>query len=101
MATYSEEDVELIAAAIGQDPADVAARAKLIEAAAHWFRLSRGLPQAGSRSPGRTPSQLKAKLRQISQSARRLLKHLGVRTAELGRVRIEHAYNGPGDFEIL
>ena len=95
------EDIVLIAAAIGQDAADVAAREKLFEAAAHWFRLSRGLPQARSRSPRKTLSQLKAKLRQISQSARRLLKHLGVPTAELGRVRIEDAYNGPGNFEIL
>jgi hypothetical protein len=101
MTTYSEEDIELIAAAIGQDSADVAAHAKRFEAAAQWFRLSRGVPQAKSRSPGRTPSQLKAKLHQISQSAHRLLKHLGVPTAELARVRIEDAYNGPGDFEIL
>jgi hypothetical protein len=99
--TYSEEDIELIAAAIDQDSADVAAHAKLFETAARWFRLGRGLPQAGSRSPRRTPSQLKDKLRQISQSARRLLKHLGVPNDELGRVRIEDAYNGPGDFEIL
>ncbi len=102
MATYSEEDIELIAAAVGQDLANVAAHRKLLEAAAHLFRLSRGLPQARSRSSRRrTPSQSKAKLRQISQSARRLLKHLGVPTDELGRVRIEDAYDGPGDFEIL
>jgi hypothetical protein len=101
MATYSEEDIELIAAAIGQEVANVAAHRKLFEAAAHGFRLSRGLPQARSRSPRRTPSQSKAKLLQISQSSRRLLKHLGVPRDGLGRVRIEDAYDGPGDFEIL
>jgi hypothetical protein len=100
MATYSGEDIEQIAAAIGQVTADVAAHEKLFEAAARWFRVSRGLPE-GSLSPRRTPSQLKSKLRQISKSARRLLKHLGVPSDEFGRVRIEDAYDGPADFEIL
>ncbi len=100
MTTYSEEDFERIAAAVGHDTADVAAYEKLFEVAAFWFRVNRGLPEE-SLSSRRTPSQLKAKLRQISQSARRLLKHLGVPGDEQGRVRVEDSHDGPADFEIL
>lgn len=100
MATYSEEDIELIAAAIGYDTADVAPYKKRFEAAALWFRLYQRLPER-SPSSKRTPFQLKAKLGQISQSARRLLKHLGIPSDALGSVRIEDAYDGPADLEIL
>ena len=101
MSTYSKEDLEQIAAAIGREVADVLAHQKLLENAALMFRLDCGAPSPElARSPGMTPSQMRSKMNQISGSARRLLKHLGVPNRS-GVVNIEAAYDGPGDFEIL
>jgi hypothetical protein len=103
MAQYATEDFERIAAAIGNDVADVAAHQKYFENAALAFWLDRGLRSPHEPPPPRvtTPHQMRAKLGQISKSARRLLKNLGVPRDELGTIKIADAYDGPGDFEIL
>jgi hypothetical protein len=44
MATYSKEDFDRIAAAIGKRAADVVAHQEYFENAAFAFRLDRGLP---------------------------------------------------------
>jgi hypothetical protein len=101
MATYSKEDFDRIAAAIGKHAADVAAHQEYFENAAFAFRLDRGLPSPDlARSPEMRPYQMRLKVLKISKSAQRLLKNLGVRANE-GGLNIEDAYDGPGNFEIL
>ena len=88
MATYENEDFEQIANVIDKEVAQVAQHTKLFEAAARWYRMDRN-------RPGRTaPSSLCRKLNQIANSARRLLKYLGVNDAN-------EAADGPGDSVIL
>lgn len=101
MGTYTEEDFKRIAAAVGKAAADVAAYQKYFENAALMFRVDRGLP-AGLAPPRRsTPTQLRSKIERVERSARRLLKDLGVPRDERGFAKIEDAYDGPGDLEIL
>jgi hypothetical protein len=92
MPTYSTEDFERIAAAIGKDVTEVIQHKRLLEGAARWYRLDCGLPcPRARRTP---PSKSRIKLQQVSKAARRLLKHLGVdKTAD--------AYDGPGNMELL
>jgi hypothetical protein len=53
------------------------------------------------RSRGSTPTQLRRKIRQVERSARRLLKDLGIPRDEQDNLKIEEAYDGPGDTEVL
>lgn len=101
MATYTQEDFERIATAVGKDVADVTAHQKDFENAALMFRLDRGLPLRLARSPDSTPTQMHRKMERIEKSARRLLADLGVPHDERGHVKIDEAYDGPGDVEIL
>ena len=95
MATYSGEDFEQIAAAIGKDVADVVKQEKLFDRAAHWYALDCGLPRRDRPRPRRTsPSRMRIKLHGIAKSAERLLKHLEVHETE-------DAYGGPGNSELL
>jgi hypothetical protein len=101
VATYTQEDYAQIAAAVGKDVADVMAHQKGFENAALMFRLDRGSPLELVRSRGSTPTQMRRKMERVEKSARCFLKDLGVRRDERGLVRIEEAYDGPGDIEIL
>jgi hypothetical protein len=101
MATYSKEDFDRIAAAIGKRAADLVAHQAYFENAAFAFRLDRGLPSPNvTRAPEMRPYQMRLKMQQIFKSARRLLKNLGLRNNG-GDLNIEDAYDGPGDLEIL
>jgi hypothetical protein len=64
------------------------------------FRLDHGLPSEFVRPRGSTPTQLRRKMERVEKSARRLLHDLGV-PRERDEVKIEDAYDGPGDIEIL
>jgi hypothetical protein len=88
MGTYTHENFERIAAAIGTEVEEIAKHAKLFEAAARWYRLDRNLPDRSA------PSSLCRKLDQIAKKARRLLKSLGIDDAT-------EAADGPPDREIL
>jgi hypothetical protein len=101
MDTYAQEDFERIAGAVGKDVADVIAHQKDFENAALMFRLDRGLPSELHRPRGSTPTQLRRKMERVEKSARRLLVDLGVPRDDRDNVKIEEAYDGPGDVEIL
>jgi len=75
MATYSKEDFEHIAAAIGKDVDDVMRHESCFEAAAVWYRLDSSAPKAPDRI---APSAMSSKMKQISKDARKLLRHLEV-----------------------
>ncbi len=92
MPRYSTEDFERIAAAIGKDVAEVTRHKRLFEDAARWHGLDCGLPYPRARRT--PPSRLLIKTQQVSKAARRLLKHLGIE-------KIEDAYDGPGNLELL
>jgi hypothetical protein len=95
MATYSREDFERIADAIGRDIADVVEHKQLFEWAADWYGLDCGLPRSAPPRPRRTPpSKMREKLQRIAKSARRLLQDLEITT-------YEEAADGPGSFELL
>ena len=101
MATYAQEDYARIAAAVGKVVADVMAHQKDFENAALMFKLDRGLHTELVRPRGSTPTQLRRKMERVEKSARRLLEDLGVPRDERDDVKIEEAYDGPGDIEIL
>jgi hypothetical protein len=119
MATYSKEDFERIAVAVRKDVADVMRHEKSFEAVAIWYRLNSQAPKAPDdvapsanskkekekekeKAPTRiAPSVMSKKMKQIAKDARRLLKNLGVPHDEFRVIKIEDAYDGPGDFEIL
>jgi hypothetical protein len=88
MATYSDLDLENIAAAIAVDPQEVHPHAQQFEAAALWYRLDRRRPVR------RSSFQKRKNAEQIAASARRLLKHLGIADPAA-------AEDGPGDIQIL
>ena len=95
MATYSREDLERIAAAIGRDVGDVVKHKQLFEGAAGWYQLDCGLPRDAPPRPSRTPpSKMHEKLLRIAKSARRLLQDLEIKN-------YEEAADGPGSFELL
>jgi hypothetical protein len=88
LATYEQTNFEQIATAIGKEAGQVAKHENQFEAAALWYRLNR-------RRPTRiAPSNLRRKLKQVAESARRLLKSLGVSGPD-------EAADGPGDTDIL
>jgi hypothetical protein len=88
MTTYKQSDFERIATAIGTDVAQITKHQNLFEAVSVWYRADRSRPNRTA------PSSLRRKLEQISKSARRLLKNLGVNHPD-------EAADGPGDPEIL
>jgi hypothetical protein len=91
MATYSIEDFERIAAAIGKDVADVMQHEKSFEAAALWYREDFRAPKA----PGRVaPSNMSKRMTQIANDARKLLRHLEVYDPR-------QAADGPGPIALL
>ena len=95
MGTYSSEDYERIATAIGKDVGDVVGHQQLFEWAADGYELDCGLPPDVRRRPRRTPpSKMREKLQRIAKSARRLLKNLEI-------TNYEDAADGPGSFELL
>jgi hypothetical protein len=100
MPTYSIEDHERIAAAIGRDVADVVEHKHLFAWAADWYGLDCGLPRDAPPRPRRTPpSKMHEKLLRIAKSARRLPKDLEVERDETKGY--EEAADGPGSFELL
>ena len=91
MATYSREDFERIAAAIGKDVANVMQHEKSFEAAALWYRQDCRAPKA----PGRVaPSNMSKRMTQIANDARKLLRHLEVYDPR-------QAADGPGPIALL
>jgi len=92
LATYSKDDFERIAAAIGESVANVERHEKHFEAAAMWYRLSRSSSkgkrpsrnandkQLGRKSKGKriTPFVMHKRLTQIANAARKLLRNLEV-----------------------
>jgi hypothetical protein len=88
MPTYSTEDFERIAAAIGVDPDDVVQCRNEFEAIAAWYR-------SDCRSPHRVPpSILKRQAEQIAAAAKRLLWHLEI-------YDYRKAHEGPSDLALL
>lgn len=88
MPTYTEADLEQIAAAVAGDIGQVLKHKRQFEAAALWFRLGKRRPHR------RATSKLRARLDSIAKNARRLLTSLGIKNAE-------EAFDGPNDSEIL
>lgn len=88
MVTYAPRDYEEIATAVNVTVARVAEHARAFEAAALWYRLDT------SRPPRQAPSAMLTKLKQIENSARRLLKHLGIDDPRA-------AADGPGSQDVL
>jgi hypothetical protein len=116
--TYSQEDFERLADAIGKDLADVLQYRNEFEAAATWYRLNippaeraggptlelRNRRPKKSKQPSelgkqrskksKTLSELRKKAKQVEAAAQKVLMHLGVR-------RLSEAPEGPGDREFL
>ncbi|HUU24808.1 MAG TPA: hypothetical protein VMW68_04500 [Methyloceanibacter sp.] len=91
MATYSKENFERIAAAIGKDVADVMQHEKSFEAASLWYRQDCRAPKAPSRV---APSNISKRMTQIANDARKLLRHLEVYDPR-------QAADGPGAIALL
>jgi hypothetical protein len=88
MSTYAQANFDQIASAIRMEAGEIAKHENLFEAAALWYRLNRERPTRIA------PSNLRRKLKQVAESARRLLKSLGVYGPD-------EAADGPGDRDIL
>lgn len=88
VATYTHDNFEQIAAAIGMEAEALAKHAPLFEASARWYRLDRASPKRAA------PSISRRRLDQIAKRARHLLESLGV-------VDLDEAVDGPGDTQIL
>jgi hypothetical protein len=91
MATYSKDDFERIAVAIGKDVADVMQHEKSFEAAALWYRQDCRAPKAPSRV---APSKMSKRMKLIANDARKLLRHLEVYDPR-------QAVDGPGAIALL
>ncbi len=91
MPTYSTDDFERIATALGQDAADIVRHANSFEAAAIWYRLDSKTPKAPDRI---APATLNKKMIQITNAARKLLGHLEVYDPRA-------ADGGPGAIALL
>jgi flagellar hook-length control protein FliK len=91
MATYSKEDFERIAVAVGKDVTDVMRCENRFEAAALWYRLNSRAPKAPTRI---APSVMSKKMKQIAKDARKLLAHLEVHDPR-------EAPDGPGAIALL
>jgi hypothetical protein len=108
--TYSEDDFERIAAAVGKDVSEIMRHEREFENAAAWYRSARRprkvkkTSKAKAASPSekdemssgnhKTPSEMRKKMNQIGAAARKLLKHLEV-------LDYREALDGPGDIDIL
>jgi hypothetical protein len=116
--TYSKEDYERIAKAIGKKISEILQHEKEFEAAATWYRLNipaaerEGLStsELRKRRPKRskklsqlrkqrskkpkTLSELRRKAKQIETASRKLLRHLGI-------YHCREALDGPGDRDLL
>ena len=90
MPTYSQADFERIAAAIDKDVDHVLRHENRFEAAATWYRLSAAAAQ-GKRA---TPSMMIRSVKQIANTARKLLRHLEA-------YDYRNAPDGPGDIALL
>ena len=88
MTPYARANFDQIAAAIGMEVRHIAKYENLFEAAALWYRLNRRRPTRVA------PSNLHRKLDRVANSARRLLKNLGVNDPD-------EAADGPSDRDIL
>ena len=92
METYSSEDYERIAAAIGRNVGDVVEYKQFFEWATDWYGLDCGLPRDAPPRPRRMPpSKMRDKLQRLAKSARRLMKDLEIKN-------YEEAADGPGNF---
>jgi len=91
MATYSNEDFERIAAAIGKDVTYVMRHKNRFEAAACWYRQDCRSPKAPDRI---APSTMNTKMTQIANAGRKLLRHLEVHDPR-------EAEDGPGALALL
>jgi len=91
MATYSQEDFEQIATAIGKDVIDVLRHERSFDAAAVWYRLDSRSPKAPDRI---APSTMSNRMKQIAKDVRKLLKHLEVHDPR-------EAEDGPGATSLL
>jgi hypothetical protein len=91
MTTYSTEDYERLAAAIGGNVGDVIGHKLHFEWAANWYRSDSRLPRHARRMP---PSKMHEKLQRLAKSSRRILKELEV-------LNYDEAADGPGSFELL
>jgi hypothetical protein len=88
MSTYSTQDFERIAEAIGKSPALVMKNANRLEAAAAWYRLYCRAPKDV------LLADTAKRMRHISNAARRLLNQLEV-------YDYRNAPDGPGDLTLL
>ena len=88
MCTYSNQDFERIAAAIGKGPAHVIQYANRFEAAAAWYRLYCRAPK------GVHPADTGKRMRQIANAAHKLLRHLEI-------YDYRKAPDGPADVTLL
>jgi hypothetical protein len=91
MDTYSKDDFERIAMAVGKDVADVMRHANSFEAAALWYRLNSRAPKAPTRV---APYVMRRRMTQIANAARKLLGHLEVHDPR-------EAPDGPGAIALL
>ena len=91
MATYSLEDFERIAAAIGKDDVDIFRHEKSFEDAARWYRLNSRAPKTPTRI---APSVMNKKMKQVAKDARKLLARLKVHDPR-------EAPDGPGAIALL
>jgi hypothetical protein len=84
LASYSRDDFEQIAAAIGTALGVVLKYERLFEWAADWYALDRGLPREKPppRRPATPPSKMREKLQRIAKRARQLLDSLEVKNQE-------------------
>ncbi|MEZ5827107.1 MAG: hypothetical protein R3D30_13960 [Hyphomicrobiales bacterium] len=91
MSTYSQDDYEAIATAIGKDIADVMRHANSFEAAAVWYRSDNRAPKSPNRI---APSTISKKMTQIANAARKLSRHLEIHDPR-------EADDGPGAIALL
>ena len=91
MVTYSKGAFERIAAAIGKDVVDVVQHETSFKSAAHWYRQDCRAAKASSRV---APSNMRKRMTQIANAARKLLRHLEVCDPR-------QAPDGPGAIALL
>ena len=88
MATYSEDDLRRIAEAVSKPLAEVMRYRHAFEAAAMWYRSDcRTAPQVA-------PYKIVRRAKQISETARKLLRYLKV-------YDYRNAADGPSDLTLL
>lgn len=88
---YSAEDLAKIGDAVGIKPAEIVKYRSRFDGAMFWFRAMRGTD--ADLAELIQPAKVRKKLEQISNTARRLLHHLGIENTD-------DAIDGPADHEI-